>query len=322
MKELKMISFRLTAIIILLFTLGKTFAADRFDLKVCRDKAAYYFAEHDIMQGDKTLKYAVIYVHGASGGAKDGARRLRQEMKRYNQSEKVYCIAPSFFIQKTCPEALRGKAMLWEKSWRAGDKSVNGNNFGSYEVIDKIYAALSDPELYPAMKRITLCGFSAGGQFVNRYIAVGKLPVAKHIETVFVVGNPSVYLYIDKMRFVNGKFQEINEKNDFNTWYYGLEKRNDYCKKIPLEEIMKNLSSRKTLYFCGSADTKGMRNPEAMLQGKNRYDRFAVYRKYTAMFPQWAKELQFISVPGIPHSTEVFYKNSILPRWILGEKLP
>lgn len=292
----------------------------QFDLKVCEEKGAYYFAEHDITKGDSKLKYAVIYIHGAKGGARDAAKNLRVHMMRYSKNEKVYCIAPSFFVAKTVKKSKCKDALLWENGWRGGDAAINGNHISSYEIIDRIYTILSDSKLYPAMKRITLCGFSAGGQFVNRYVAVGKLPAAPHIETVFVVGNPSIYLYINKLRYVDGEFREINADNDFNTWYYGLDKRNGYCKNLSLEEIMKNLSGRKTLYFCGTADTGGMMTREAILQGKNRYDRFLIYKKYTSLFSEWAKAIRFFAVPGIKHSSEVFYKNDTVPQWILGKE--
>ena len=311
---------KITFFSILIFALAAETFAEQFSLKVGKDRDVYYFAEHDILQGNKDLKYALIYIHGAGGGAGDSAKRFRIKAKEYKANEKVYCIAPSFFTAKTVKK-LRDKALIWEKGWRQGDPAINGCHIGSYEVIDRIYTILSDPKLYPSLKRIVLCGFSAGGQFVNRYIAVGKLPVAPHIETGFAVANPSIYLYINKLRMVNGKFQEVNEKNGFNNWYYGLDNRNAYCKDLSVDDIMKNLAVRKTLYFCGTADIKGLKNPEAMLQGKNRCDRLRIYQQYTAMYPQWAKALKFFYIPNIKHDTAVFYVNNILPKWVLGEEL-
>ena len=303
-----------------LFTGAKAFAAGQFDLGVCRSKSAYYFAEHDITKGDRTLKYAVIYIHGSRGGAKDAAALLRNKLKQYNPKEKVYCIAPSFFTEKTCPKEKKNDVLLWQGGWRGGAQAINGSKISNFEVIDKIYEILSDKQLYPQLKRITLIGFSAGGQCVNRYIAVGKMPV-RDVETAFVVGNPSVYLYIDKLRFKKGKFRKVKSKSNFNRWYLGLDDPYPYIRKTDKNQILKNLASRPTLYFCGTSDTgKEMLDtyPAALLQGKNRYERFLIYQKHVALYPGWAKMTKFISVPGIAHSSHVFYSNDIVQKWIFG----
>ena len=307
----------------LLFTSAKVFAAEQFDLGVCRSKSAYYFAEHDITQGDSTLKYAVIYIHGSRGGAKDAAALLRNKLKQYDPKEKVYCIAPSFFTGETCPKEKKNDALLWQGGWRGGAQAINGSKISNFEVIDKIYEILSDKQLYPQLKRITLIGFSAGGQCVNRYVAVGKAPV-RNVETAFVVGNPSVYLYIDNLRFKKGKFRKVKSKSKFNRWYLGLDDPYPYNRNTDKNQILKNLTSRPTLYFCGTADTgKEMldTSPAAMLQGKNRYERFLIYQKHVASYPEWAKMTTFISVPGIAHSSHVFYRNDIVQKWIYGHPL-
>ena len=85
----------------------------------------------------------------------------------------------------------------------------------------------------------------------------------------------------------------------------------------------KNLASRPTLYFCGTADTGSElldTSPAAMLQGKNRYERFQIYQKHVALYPQWAKMTRYFSVPEIAHSSEVFYQNNIVQKWIYGQK--
>ena len=300
-------------------------SVNQFDLKVCSIKAAYYFAEHNIMQGDPELKYAVIYIHGTNGGKKDAAGSMRHKLKQYKSKEKVYCIAPSFFTEKTCPEKQKKNTLIWDGGWRGGSSAINGNHISNFEVIDEIYRILSNKQLYPKMKRITLAGFSAGGQCVNRYVAVGKMPVSPTIETVFVVGNPSVYLYIDKLRFKNGKFRKIKSNSDYNRWFLGLDKRYPYCRNTEKMQILQNLYSRPVLYFCGTADTgKAMLdvNEAAMLQGENRYERFLIYQKHVASYPSWKQKVRFFAIPDIAHSSAVFYKNDIVPKWIFGEKLP
>ena len=126
------LSLKILCIGFLLFASEKIFAAEQFNLAVCPGKAAYYFAEHDIMKGDSSLKYAVIYIHGAKGGAKDAAALMRRKLKKYKAEEKVYCIAPSFFTKKTCPEDKKNDALLWERGWRGGASAINGNKISNY----------------------------------------------------------------------------------------------------------------------------------------------------------------------------------------------
>ena len=297
----------------------------QFALNISSPKVAYYFAEHNIMQGDPELKYAVIYIHGSGGGERDAAGSLRYKLKQYKTKEKVYCIAPSFFTEGTCPANKKNSTLIWDGGWRGGSSAINGNHISNFEVIDEIYRILSNKRLYPKMKRITLAGFSAGGQCVNRYVAVGKRPVSPTIETVFVVGNPSVYLYVDKLRFKNGKFRKVKSKSNYNKWFLGLENRYPYCRTTKKMQILQNLYSRPVLYFCGTADTgRAMLdvNEAAMLQGKNRYERFLIYQKHVALYPSWKQKVRFFSIPDIAHSSEVFYKNNIVQKWIFGEELP
>jgi hypothetical protein len=62
-------------------------------------------------------------------------------------------------------------------SWIAGgdnDPTVPSTNasshrISSYAVLDAFYTDLSRRELFPALRRVTYVGFSAGGQLVNRY---------------------------------------------------------------------------------------------------------------------------------------------------------
>ena len=81
------LSLKILCIGFLLLASEKIFAAEQFKLAVCPGKAAYYFAEHDIMKGDSSLKYAVIYIHGAKGGPKDAAALMRRKLKKYKTAE-------------------------------------------------------------------------------------------------------------------------------------------------------------------------------------------------------------------------------------------
>ena len=60
-----------------------------------------------------------------------------------------------------------------------------------------------------------LAGFSAGGQLVQRYAAVGK---GSDIDLRYVVGRPSSFLY-----FGAARPEATTGCADFNRWKYGLD---------------------------------------------------------------------------------------------------
>ena len=285
-----------------------TVSAECFQWDIGGGKKLFYFAEHSIDRGNPQTKYAVIWIHGMHGASSDSVQGLRKRLTGMKNGNSVYCIAPSFMESRHLNNpVMEGKTLLWDRqNWRGGGKASNGNGISSFTVIDLICSELSDRKKYPRLRHILIAGFSAGGQFVNRYIAIGKPTEAEGIRYSFAVGAPSTYLYIDKRRFSRGSFRLPRTRNKtYNQWRNGLEKLPEYASDISDDQIMKNLSSRYTLYLVGSADT-GKKNlsmtPGAMLQGKNRHDRFIIFQQYVKLFPQWQKCLQFKTVPGAGHN--------------------
>ena len=158
---------------------------------------------------------------------------------------------------------------------------------------------LSDVHIYPALKRVMLVGFSAGGQFTGRYVATGKCPVRKGLVTDFAVIAPSTELRLDSD----------------TTWHYGLKDRPRYSTKLTEADIRRNLASRRVWRGCGTADvTRGSLDvsPPAMQQGKNRHDRFTNFKEYIKEYPDWAAKVSFHDIPGIGHSGAVFRDASLL----------
>ena len=284
-----------------------------------------YYANHELQKNDPEIEYAVIFIHGASGGGYDVADALRQKLAATPEGKKVFLIAPSFYTEKTCRNREhRSVSLIWKGNWRGGGCSVNGNRISSFEIADRIVSRLADRASYPNLRHILICGFSAGGQFVNRYVAVAELPTSSHVELSFAVGAPSIYLYIDGRRKSGGTFEVPSETvRDYDSWYYGLEDRYAYAEKIGKEVILKNLSERYTLYLCGTNDTsrKSLKStPAAMMQGENRIDRFSIYRDYVSLFPEWQARTKFIAVPGLGHSREIFYRSRDFMDLVFGKR--
>lgn len=272
----------------------------------------YYGAEHALAAGDKTAELAVILIHGWGGGAKERDNKtLREDLAK--RGVKAYVVAPLFprrSVLKKAKVSDDGRA-VWGASWdvpgqrggpaddwRGGGDAV-GTAVSSFDVVDRIMETLSDARLYPALKRVVLVGFSAGGQFTGRYVATGKCPLRKVLEVDFAVIAPSTELRLDPDM----------------TWHYGLKDRPRYSAKLTEADIRRNLASRRVWRGCGTADvTRGSLDvsPPAMKQGKNRYDRFTNFKEYLKGYPDWAAKVSFHDILGVGHSGAVFRDAALL----------
>ena len=274
--------------------------------------AVYYGSGHAVTSGDKTAELAVIVIHGWGGGAKASDHKtLREDLAK--RGVKAYVVAPLFPRRSTLKKAKvadDGRA-VWGASWdvpgqrggpaddwRGGGDAV-GTSLSSFDIVDRLMETLSDVRLYPALKRVVLVGFSAGGQFTGRYVATGKCPLRKGLAVDFAVIAPSTELRLDPD----------------TTWHYGLKDRPRYSAKLTEADIRRNLASRRVWRGCGTADvTRGSLDvsPPAMQQGKNRYDRFTNFKDYLKGYPDWVAKVSFHDIPGIGHSGAVYRNASFL----------
>lgn len=81
------------------------------------------------------------------------------------------------------------------KAWSAGE-AAEGGGPGAFDVIDQALAKLATD--WPGLRQITLAGFSAGAQFVQRYAAFGHPPPGVALR--YLVASPGTWLYFDAQR--------------------------------------------------------------------------------------------------------------------------
>lgn len=275
----------------------------------------YYASTAPITKGSD-CRTAVVLIHGWGSGVKPNTT---YGSVKESLGDGVYIIAPNFpthlAMEKNRTEE-DGRAMWndsWQKTlntsgsadddWRGGG-DARGTSLSSFDVIDSIFGILGNRKLYPKLRKVTLMGFSAGGQFVGRYVAVGRGIVRKGVKVNYIALSPSTQLRLDP---------DVK-------WHYGLAGRPRYCAGLSEKEIMHNLETRPTLYGCGTADV-GTRSldmcPEAMLQGENRYDRCQKFEKHIAEYPKWKRKVSFHYFEGIAHETEKAYADPVVINWIL-----
>jgi|GEM_PF-3377643 len=289
---------------------------------------APYWAERPLEAGDTDAEFAVIFVHGLSRQPRDQSPTLRALTQNDPRAARVIFAMPAFFSPRNRPEELKDRIALWdirEHDWRRGDLSFGEAGISSFAVLDRMYELLSDRQCYPKLKHILLCGFSAGGQVVNRYVAVGRFARSAHLQYSFAVGAPSTYLYPDGRRpTAQGTFCEPDPPvAEWDSWHLGLRDRNPYSRDLSRAEIFANLTARPTLYLCGEADVEksGLAiSPGAMTQGENRYRRFLNYRRYVGLFPEWSRQCRFVSVPKYGHQWRGVASAPEFVRLIFGER--
>ena len=283
----------------------------------------YYYAPHRIEDGSR-CETAAVLIHGWGGGVtltrdvEPFAEALAKAVGPSNAAP--YVIAPLFPRRRILVKSGikdDGRA-VWNDSWGRnlsvhgapdddwrGGGDAAGVKLSSFDVVDAILLSLGDRERYPALRRVIVTGFSAGGQFVGRYVAVGKGVVREGVEMRYAAMAPSTELRLD----------------DDVMWHYGLKGRPRYSAQTTREQMLKNLSSRRVWRACGTKDVLGKSLdvcPEAMRQGENRYVRFRSFEAYLKQFPEWARQVSFHAIEGIGHESIVAHTEKVFVDYVLG----
>ncbi|MBP5321333.1 MAG: hypothetical protein J6334_10130 [Kiritimatiellae bacterium] len=270
-------------------------------------RAVRYFAGHPLDQRDEKSEHAVVIVHGLNGGKRDGAERIRSILKKTRDISSVYFVAPCIVVEKMLTDEEKTKLVYWEGGrWQGGGDSPVASGFSSYDVLDRIFAKLNDPALYPVLKTVLLCGYSAGGQVISRYVTVSGITPREGIQVNFAAGAPSSWLFLDEAQ----------------PWHYGLAERNRYAAGATRESALARLASRYCLCFCGTEDRAKEwldMKATAMAQGANRYERFLNFRKHVESFPQLKGHLVFTEVKGGKHGGAC-YDNPAFIGLVFGER--
>lgn len=276
----------------------------------------YYSASKPLEKGDKGEMIAIM-IQGWGGGV----QVLKEQLSLQEALENVYVLSPLFprrqIMEKYGIEP-DGRA-VWNDSWPKdltvpglpdddwrGGGDANGTTLSSFDVVDTLFSRLSDRKRFPNLKKIVLVGFSAGGQFVGRYLAVGKGQTGSGIDLEYVAMAPSTYL--------------LPSSDD--TWHYGVGNRPRYCSSLSQEQILENLRTRRCLHACGQADTleKSLdKTPPAMKQGKNRFERFLNFQEVVSLDSAWYASTSFHVFDSLGHSASSAYASPFFVNYIMTE---
>jgi hypothetical protein len=185
------------------------------------------FVSRDWSQPLPGVRRAVIIVHGYERNAGDYLRHV----KGMAPPADTLIVAPQFLaLEDIAPNNLPASTLRWERgSWSDGLPALGPAPLSSFDAIDALVARLGDRAQFPDLTEIVLAGFSAGGQLVQRYVAVGKGEDAVGrggVALRFVVGSPSSFAYFGDARpgpdGTAAAFAGAAECPQYNNWKYGF----------------------------------------------------------------------------------------------------
>jgi hypothetical protein len=248
------------------------------------------------------------------------------------------------------PEWLRQpNEVVWPEghtSWRAGGTSITDPAVTSFDYVDQIVRKLANKKNFPNLTKIVIAGFSAGGQYVNRYEMANKVDgTLKGVSISYVVGDPSSFAWPAAVRplpvgdaspnspdqsykesvgkdgttphtgFSYGAFNDAKAPK-YDDWPYGLKNLNGYVAGMSPDQLRRNLVSRSVTYVEGQVDTLPISgfdaSPNADAQGPQRRARGEAFVMYVDHFLGAKQKL--IIAPGCSHNSRcVLTADNVLP---------
>lgn len=248
-----------------------------------------YCASRALDSLGKRIRHVIIAVHGLERDP-CALRKVAVDALGGEPADTVV-VAPHF---ASASDAVPGGHLWSATGWPAGEASSFG--ISSYAAMDDLVSRLGD-------RRLTLVGFSGGGQFVNRYAAVSPTEV-EH----YVVVNPSSYLYFDAER-AGWDAPALASCPAYNDFRYGLGNLPPYAVDHGgADAILARYPTRRITYLIGTADDDPGsasldRSCAARAQGANREERALNYHRHLEVVfgPRMDLSQPIVTVPGVGH---------------------
>jgi hypothetical protein len=302
-----------------------------------KDAKAYsfrYASNHPLAVKNEQIKQLVIYIHGARRNGLDYYEWGEKAVNAANKTEETLFISPQFNSEKDLEDHKHDATHLfWVKNnWRIGDESVSSEkramaaSFSSFSLVDSLIARVCNKKLFPKLKKITIVGHSAGGQFVSRYVGMTPMPaIASGYTFTFIVMNPSTYLYLDDRRPVKTETGLTFVKPDtagcptYNDYPRGMDNLNPYAAKVGVKTIQQLFLKRDIRYILGEKDVNMNdssldKSCEGNMQGRFRLERGQFFYEYLQLYAKGKKMHQIAVVPDVAHDGDKMV-NSAAARW-------
>ena len=292
-----------------------------------------YYSNLSLNEVHDDTKLAIVVLHGASRNADDYYDRMYAVVNGVGMDSTII-IAPQFLRTGDLDvHNLSEDVLYWTNTtnWTAGYTSGNTSNhnrpftISSYSIMDTLLYRLAMNN--PILNQMVFVGFSAGGQFVNRY--VGGNDVTERIFQEFnlsmryIVGSPSSYLYMNDERRIEGtvdQFAVPSGCSGYNDYKYGLDDLNNYMSTTGSDSIRIRYSRREVIYLIGGSDNEGTTDCQSMAQGNHRYERSIIYFNYLQYY--FSSEIlgrhQHAIIPNIGHDSYNIFNSACGRKALFG----
>ncbi|MDR0260659.1 MAG: hypothetical protein LBI76_12735 [Comamonas sp.] len=281
---------------------------------------------------------ALLIMHGHPRDANRSFNAALDAARRAGRLDTTLVIAPLFQVASDKAERCRTKGTpapepgdaLWTcSSWLAGKNSQAAAGRSPINAIAALDALIADiHQRWPSVRQITLAGFSAGGQMLQRSIGFAQQPPAG-VSLRYVVADPGTWLYFDPLRpqpqragsdvdwaacsdaACSYRMQRPEESScpGYDHWKYGTQALPSYLGSTAaqareryrqadihyLEGALDNQAGKGTSY--GALD----KSCAAMLQGPFRRQRGEGYAAYVSQVLQPPRPQPLYTVPGCAH---------------------
>jgi len=289
---------------------------------------------------------ALIAMHGHSRDANKTFEAALSTLRNADALGDTLVIAPLF--QVAADKAVAGRCntvgvpvaqpgdLLWTcGSWLEGARSSSGSRIGSFAVMDALVADIA--LRWPTLRTITVAGFSAGGQFVQRYIAFTQHDgtAAGNPAMRYVVADPSTWLYFDPVRpqlspdgaSVTGfSVPDASACPQMNRWKYGTDGLPAYFGRTAAQAHQQYVQADIS-YLEGaldSNDAKGTayrvldKSCAALAQGSFRMQRGLAYAQYDRKLLAPDKRREVVVVPGCAHDVACVFPSEAARAALVG----
>jgi hypothetical protein len=275
-----------------------------------------YWRNYALGTPNEAIRRVVIIQHGAGRDAESYFGSAIKAAKAEGRVHSSLIMALHFQISGDNPD---DNELYWtNKGWAWGYLSENEPETSSYAIMDEVFKKIAEPGKFPNLEELILFGHSAGGQYVNRFVAGSDAaddPNLSGIPILFVVANPSSVVYLNEYRArpgetdvfeVPGRDPNLECLNTYNDYGYGLGDLNEYIGTSTKSRIRKRYESRTVVYMAGTEDNDSThssldRSCQALLQGANRLERAEIYFNFLEAFYDTSNH-SFLYAQGVGHT--------------------
>ena len=255
------------------------------------------YSTHDLNTSPhRLIEQVIILQHGNLRNANLDYCTVVNQIQS-SLSDRYLIIAPQFLIQgdnifhdhhwiPSQPSNSKAIPIFTSRGWKEGSYNRNHRNLGpisSYEILNAILFHLHNRSVFPNLKRITLFGFSAGAQMLQRFAFLSNDSFSSNISIQYLISNPSSYLYFndlrplynhngfgipnpawlrDEWKYDSNNYTWIphwtNSCTHYNHWRFGLENLRGYAKdfsiKVNISEAIQSYARKNIVYIMGTND--------------------------------------------------------------------